>query len=58
MNSWRYGTMEPEDVSDFDNQICAGHKDKNGVYDAEHGVAPGDEGKKFFWYKKKCLLNN
>ena len=40
--------MEPEDVSDFDNQICAGHKDKNGVYDAEHGVAPGDEGKKFF----------
>merc|ERR1719285_470422 len=53
MNSWRYGTMEPEDVSDFDNQICAGHKDKNGVYDAEHGVAPGDEGAPLI-----CVVNN
>ena len=29
---------------DLDNQICAGHKDVNGVYNANQGVSKGDEG--------------
>ena len=48
--SWvtSHGTsVKPEHFADLDNQICAGHKDKNGVYDAQHGIAPGDDGKWF-----------
>ena len=30
---------------DLDNQVCAGHKNENGFYDANHGTSVGDEGK-------------
>ena len=40
---WHWGNF-PKFV-DLDNQICAGHKDENGYYDANHGTSMGDEGK-------------
>ena len=46
-----YVPPAPNHFADLDNQICAGHKDKNGIYDAQHGVAPGDDGKLFLvWH--------
>jgi len=45
--------INPESHADFKNQICAGHKDKNGIYDAEHGVAPGDDGAPLI-----CVVDN
>ena len=42
---WDYYWGDFPTFIDLDNQICAGHKDENGYYDANHGTSVGDEGK-------------
>jgi len=41
---WDYFWGDFPTFVDLDNQICAGHKDENGYYDANHGTSMGDEG--------------
>ena len=53
--TWDTFTKNPADYADFDNQICVGHKDKNGIYDAEHGISPGDDGE-YKTLKRKLFI--